>query len=162
MFLCFFLVALDTHLDLSDGVPRAARNDPAISLGWPSLRRDTTEPRNGMIVRMLGYMMDGYQFVHNGASARMFILMPEAGHFLHPAHRIPDEMVEIWPTQPVIFGDRELVWVCGSFERVADPAEDHALFALREATVTPASVRDVAGWFGLQVRSRPNPVFRLP
>jgi hypothetical protein len=159
MFLGFILIGLDTRPDLSDGRPReAGGTDSAIPVGWPSLTQDEldsrsrdggdTRPKNGALVKMLGYMMDGYQFAPDGTPARMFVLMPGAGHFLHPAHRIPDEMVEVWPKAgTVVFKNRELVWAKGRFEELIGAGEERALYAIREAEVTPASQQDIAGWF---------------
>jgi hypothetical protein len=47
----------------------------------------------------------------------MFILLPEAGQFLHPAHRISNQMVEVRPTHPLAFRYRELVWASGILNR---------------------------------------------
>ena len=106
-------------------------------------------PNDGTSVKMLGYMMDGYDFAKDGFPVRMFVLMPEAGHFLHPAHRNPDEMVEVWPKPgTVIFKRRQLVWASGTFQRLSTHSrEEHALYALRNASVTPASSSDIANWF---------------
>lgn len=158
MFLGFVLIALDTRLDLSDGRPRSAQSsDAAVPVGWPSLRQDdvisgrdgiNALPKNGSPVKMLGYMMEGYQFAPSGSRVSMFILMPEAGHFLHPAHRNPDEMVEVWPEAgSIIFKNRDLVWASGRFERLAGAKEGHALYAMRRAIVASARQQDVARWF---------------
>jgi hypothetical protein len=145
-----FLISRDIKPDLSDGQPRAqSPDDMAIPAGWPSLRAEqNAPPENGAIVKMLGYMMDGYHFARNGSAVNMFVLMPAAGHLLHPAHRIPDEMVEVWPEGAVVFKNREMVWVTGKFEHLANSKEEHALYALRDASVAPASQADLAGWFG--------------
>src|ERR1035438_8517643 len=107
-------------------------------------------PKNGTVVKMLGYMMDGYKFARNGVPVTMFVLMPSAGHFLHPAHRDPDEMVEVWlRSGTVIFENRQLIWASGAFERLPlHGAEDHALYALRNASVESASYKDIKNWFG--------------
>lgn len=157
MFLGFFLIALDTRPDLSGGHPRGTgANEIALPVGWPSLLVDDaasrtwadTSPKNGVIVKILGYMMDGYQFAPRGSRVRMFVLMPSAGTFLHPAHRDPDEMVEVWvKAGTVAFEERQLVWASGKFERLVTSGEDHALYALREASVAPALDQDIAGWF---------------
>lgn len=94
-------------------------------------------------------MMDVYRPVPDGAKAGMFILMPEAGHFLHPAHRIPEEMVEVSPVRPLPFQYRRLVWVWGLLGRVTREAEsgaarrETALFAMSDAEVRPADNTDI-------------------
>jgi hypothetical protein len=157
MFLGYCLIAMDTHPDLSDGQPHVSVSNPVpVPLGWPSLRvrelrisdREENRPKNGTLVKMLGYMMDGYHYARSGTAVPMFILMAEAGHFLHPAHRIPDEMVEVWPKAGgTVFHDRELVWACGKFESLTNAAAGNAIYALREAVVMPASYQEIAGWF---------------
>ena len=161
MFLGFFLISLDTRPDLSDCQPRIDRTtNDAILVGWPSLGQpayfsksrypENSLPKNGTVVKMLGYMMDGYKFVGDGVPVTMFVLMPSAGHFLHAAHRNPDEMVEVWPRSgTVVFKHRDLVWASGTLERVPGPSrEEHAQYALHHASVTPASYGDIANWFG--------------
>ena len=160
MLLVAFLISLDTRPDLSDCQPKIEHttSDP-ILVGWPSLGRpdyfsksrnyENSFPKNGTAVKMLGYMMDGYKFVGDGVPVTMFVLMPSAGHFLHPAHRNPDEMVEVWPKPGcVFFKNRELVWTSGTFESVpGPPREERAQYALHNASVTPASYEDIANWF---------------
>jgi hypothetical protein len=160
MFLGFYLISLDTRPDLSDANPKSnVATDDATLCGWPSLRQpdnpsevrrsDAQVPKNGARVKMLGYMMDGYRFVDDGAPVRMFVLMPGAGHFLHPAHRDPDQMVEIrLQLGNTVFKSRELVWVSGRFERLpAQSGEERAMYALQHASVAPASYRDISQWF---------------
>ncbi len=161
MLLGFYLISLDTRPDLSDCRPRSDRTTiDADLLGWPSLTQsdyfpksrniENSPPQNAAVVKMLGYMMDGYKFARDGAPVKMFVLMPSAGHFLHPAHRDPDEMVEVWPgSGTVIFENRQLVWVSGAFNRLPQHSvEEHALYALRDASVEPASYEDIKNWFG--------------
>jgi hypothetical protein len=146
MFVGFYLISLDTRPDLSD----------AELAGWPALRqpdyfsrRAYQVPRDGTVVKMLGYMMDGYKFVNDGVPVSMFMLMPSAGHFLHPAHRDPDEMVEVRLRSATVFRSRELVWATGTFERLPTQSrEEHSLYALRNASVSPASYKDIANWYG--------------
>ena len=157
LILAYVLVAADMRNDLSELKPTAASGAAAL-IGWPDLNPGYDRPAqtrwpSGTRVRMLGYMMDGYQPVPEGAKAGMFILMPEAGHFLHPAHRIPGEMVEVWPARPLPFQYRRLVWVWGPLRRVAheaasgSPRRDTALFAMRDAEVRAADNADIARWF---------------
>jgi hypothetical protein len=47
----------------------------------------------GTKVRALGYMMDADQPVRDGERVRRFILLPDAGNVVHPAHRFGDETI---------------------------------------------------------------------
>jgi hypothetical protein len=160
MLLGFYLVSLDTRPDLSDCRPKLDRTRiDADLMGWASLRKsgyvpisrhvENLTPNNGAVVKMLGYMMDGYKFAKDGVPVKMFILLPSAGHFLHPAHRDADEMGEVWPKSgTVIFKNRQLVWVTGAFNLLPEHSvEEHALYALRDASVAPASYEDIKNWF---------------
>jgi hypothetical protein len=146
--LAYILVAADMRPDLSDLRPVRSLQDSSLALiGWPDLPlRAPTNP--SLRVRMLGYMMDGYRSSPDGTTVNMFILMPEAGQLFHPAHRVPDQMVEIWLTSPVTFRDRSLVWVSGVLWRTTAPAKSNrAGYAIKEANVEPASDSDIALWF---------------
>ncbi len=78
----------------------------------------------------------------------MFILLPEAGQLLHPAHRIPDQMVEIWPVYPAQFRFRSLVWAEGVLSRTtARRDSDKALYSMTSADVQPAVQSDITLWF---------------
>ncbi len=97
---------------------------------------------------MIGYMMDGYKPSADGASVRMFVLLPEAGQFLHPAHRIPNQMVEVRPRKPITFRDRQLVWARGTLNRTTGkPGDEKASWAMGDAEVEPAEPRDISKWF---------------
>ena len=145
--LAYILVAADMRSDLSDLKPARALADEATALiGWPDLEHLhwNSPPR----ARMLGYMMDGYTPTPDGSQVEMFILMPEAGHFLHPAHRVPDEMVEIWLTRPQPFTYRRLVWVSGVLSRTPAPRQSgKASYVMQEAQVEPALQSDITRWF---------------
>jgi hypothetical protein len=119
MLLAFVLVAIDMRDDLSELKSSGWMDDKgAVPVGWPELegRREAAAPLASAHwdgqrrVRMIGYMMDGYRATRDGARVGMFILLPEAGQFLHPAHRIPNQMVEVRPRRPVVFRYRDLVW----------------------------------------------------
>ncbi len=152
--LACMLVAEDMRSDLSDLKPaQSSVSNGMPVIGWPDL-----DPRDGhaaqtrwppqALVKMLGYMMDGYTPSRDGAQISMFILMPEAGHFLHPAHRIPEEMVEIWLNRPVWFKYRRLVWVSGLLTRANKTSDrDKALFSMRDALAVPAADQEIARWF---------------
>jgi hypothetical protein len=102
---------------------------------------------------MLGYMMDGHMMdgqrsSRDGEQVNMFILLPEAGQFLHPAHRIPDRMVEVHPPYAIVFRNRQLVWASGTLNRTfARRGDEKAAYAMSDAEVTPASDRDIGKWF---------------
>lgn len=159
LLLALILVGMDMRSDLSGLKPAQAGADQAQALiGWPDL-----DPRDGhpaqtrwpsqTRIKMLGYMMDGYMMdgytaSPDGALVSMFILMPEAGHFLHPAHHIPEEMVEVWLSRQVSFKYRSLIWVSGVLGRSTGPSTSGtALFAIRDAKVEPATETDITRSF---------------
>ena len=144
MVLAYVLVAADVRSDLSDLKPHVSATGPAGMLaGWPDI-----EKRDGKRTKMLGYMMDGYKPSRDGTQVDMFMLMPEAGQFLHPAHRIPEEMAEVWLLHSAAFKDRSLVWVSGVLEKTSGPPDsDRALYAFRDAVMEPAPEADIARFF---------------
>jgi hypothetical protein len=146
MLLAAALVAMDMRSDLSELKPSGQPDDKgALSVGWPDLVRQSEGTGR---IRMIGYMMDGYQPSRNGATVDMFVLLPEAGQFLHPPHRIPNQMVEVHPSHPVVFHYRDLVWATGILNRtMSNHGDDKAAYAMVAAEVTPATERDVVGWF---------------
>jgi len=162
--LAFVLVALNMRSDLSELMPAEALPDgSAVLIGWQdlevpegkavSLEQTRSQPERR--VRMLGYMMESYGMdgrtpSPDGTPVRMFVLMPEAGHILHPAHRIPDQMVEVWPTGPVPFRFRSLVWSTGNLTRTRGPHgwhDDKPLYTMASADVQPAVDSDITLWF---------------
>jgi hypothetical protein len=93
-------------------------------------------------------MMDGYRPTSDGAPVDMFILLHEAGQFLHPAHRIPNQMVEVRPRRPVPLRRRELVWAVGTLNRTTGkPGEEKAAWSMGDAEVEAAAQRDIGKWF---------------
>lgn len=151
--LVFFLIAQDIRIDLSDLKPRYDTvENGAVLLGWPSLSRseDHNVPLPRGRCRMIGYMMQNVPAVPDGTPVNRFVLMPEAGQLLHPAHRIPDEMIEVWLAEgtTIPFHDRLLVWVDGVLrENVSYSTGPSAAYAFSRATVTSAVERDVSKWF---------------
>ena len=144
----FVLLTADMRVDLSDMKRAEARADPDIALiGWPDLVTEVQQGHGKSRVRMLGYMMDGYTSIRDGESVEMFMLMPEAGQFLHPAHRIPDEMVEVWLKTRVPFKVRSLVWVSGVLTLTPRQSGEHASYAMRSAVIEQAIESDVKRWF---------------
>jgi hypothetical protein len=157
MILAFVLVAMDMRSDLDELKSSGQTDDKgAVPIGWPELEgrhdlsfaHDPPHWEGQRRVRMIGYMMDGYKPSRDGGQVCMFILLPEAGQFLHPAHRIPNQMVEVWPTHSVAFRYRELVWASGILNRtIGSPGGKKAAYAMTDAEVRPASERDISKWF---------------
>jgi hypothetical protein len=157
LFLAFILVAADMRSDLSDLKPIQSMVDQTTALvGWgdleipegKSISVEQTRWQPGRRVRMLGYMMEGEPPSQDGAPATVFVLFPEAGHILHPAHHIPDQMVDVRLTHPAPFKFRSLVWVTGTLARTANrPKSEKAMYAMTDAGVKPAADSDITRWF---------------
>ena len=97
---------------------------------------------------MLGYMMDGDEPFHEGAAVRAFLLLPDAGHILHPAHRIPDQMVKVTLATPGVFRYRRLVWVSGTFGRTGKTERSgQAMYEITNGSVSFASDAEIVRWF---------------
>jgi hypothetical protein len=149
MFLTGALIAIDMRTDLSGLKARpGADADGFRAVGWGEL--EALAPGQRMPARMLGYMMDGYKPAPDGTPVETFMLMPDAGHLLHPAHREPEDMVEVWMPldSPVRYSDRRLIWVSGMLRRKeAKPREGVAAFTLSDAEVRFAAERQIRDWF---------------
>jgi hypothetical protein len=146
MILAVALVAMDMRADLSDLKPASEVDDRgAVPVGWPDLKeRGEVSVR----VRMIGYMMDEDPSPRDGTPVNSFILLPEAGQFLHPAHRIPNESVVVWATKPVVYRYRQLVWASGALNRTIGRSRDaEPAYALVSADVMPAAEHDIRRWF---------------
>jgi hypothetical protein len=165
LILAFILVAADMRSDLSELIPSEALPDGTAALiGWQDLEvpagkrvsLEQTRWQSDRRVRMLGYMMDNYGMdgrtpSQEGAPVSMFVLMPDAGHILHPAHRIPDQMVEVWPARPVTFRFRSLIWSTGNLTRIREsPGRkdgERSLYGMSNAEIQPAVQSDITLWF---------------
>jgi hypothetical protein len=149
MLLTGALVAIDMRTDLSGLKAKRGREaDGLRTLGWGDL--EALAPGRPTPARMLGYMMDGYKPVPDNTPVETFMLMPDAGHLLHPAHREPEEMVEVWMPldTPIRYADRRLVEVSGTLRRKeARPREGVAAFTLSNAEVRFAAERRITDWF---------------
>jgi hypothetical protein len=139
------LVSADIRSDLSE--LRAVEpfgKQGAQLVGWGDLGKHDRDGR----ASMLGYMMDASAPSPEGAPVNTFILMPEAGQWLHPVHRTPDEMVAVRTSRPISFKYRQLVWVTGSLNRaVGQSREESPAWSLTEAVAESASDRDITRWF---------------
>ncbi len=140
------LVATDMRADLSDlRSTGKVDSDGAVPLGWPELNERRQDSAR---VRMIGYMMDEDPGWRDGTSVHTFILLPEAGRLLHPAHRIPGQSVAVWSTKPVVFRNRQLVWASGALNRtIRRSRDDQPDWAMISADVRPATENDIRKWF---------------
>jgi hypothetical protein len=74
--------------------------------------------------------------------------MMDAGQFLHPAHRVPNQMVEVRPSHPVVYHYRALVWATRMLNRtISVHGDDKSAYAMIAAEVDPAVDRDIGKWF---------------
>ncbi len=125
------LVGLDMRADLSELKPaelkpaelkpaelKPAELNPAsepdkgvLLVGWPDLKTLRESPAR---VRMLGYMLDDLRRPHEGDRADIFILLPEAGQFLHP--RIGFATSPLWCGRPTRWSSVIVNWY-GLWER---------------------------------------------
>jgi len=149
VFLTGALIAIDMRTDLSNLKAKPGTDaDGLPAMGWSDL--ENLGPGQQRPARMLGYMMDSYRPVPDGTPVETFMLMPDAGHLLHPAHREAEEMVEVWmPLDgPIRYSDRRLVWVSGMLRRKeAKPREGVAAFSMANAEVRLAAERQIREWF---------------
>jgi hypothetical protein len=141
--------------DLSDLVPAARRSDGYVMLAWQDLERTHRSMYagpavSGAMICALGYMMDGDGPVREGDRVPSFILLPDAGSLLHPAHRLGDEMIDVRleARNEVRFAARSLVWVWGTLRALSGkPSERQALYVLQRARAAPADKADIPKFF---------------
>jgi hypothetical protein len=148
VFLAYILVAFDLRSDLSQlkPVPRVD-NAGAIPVGWAGLEGQHVGGKVRMIGYMMGYVIDGYDRSPEGTFVDTFILLPQAGQLLRPAHRIPAQMVEVQPCHPIPFHGRALVWVIGALHRTAGHNAQRAAWVISDARVEAAKQREIVDWF---------------
>ena len=82
-----------TEPDLSDLTPIGQPPGQYELLNWFALRHGRFSSEAA--VQALGYMVESDRSPQAGDWVRDFVLLPEAGNLLHPAHRIPDEMIAV-------------------------------------------------------------------
>jgi len=142
--------------DISDLTPISKKIGDDLILNWVDLERRPHALQQGASVfagarvQALGYMMESDHPIRAGESVQEFVLLPDAGNLLHPAHRFGDQMISIHLAggDPVSFAPKQLVWVRGVLRaRLGDPAGEKPLYALQEAMMMPASKADIAKYF---------------
>ena len=144
-----------TEPDLSDLMPSEKQVDEYIVLPWRELLQPTRNELNtaatvldGASVRVLGYMGD--KAIRAGALVQDFVLLPDAGNLLHPAHRFGDQMigVRLRESDRVPFSTRQLYWVWGTFRASpGDPSGPRPLYHLEGARVRAAELTDIRAYF---------------
>ena len=142
------LQSLSTKPSLSDMVVReAVRAGGPRVVGWPDLEVADGRER----VKLLGYMMDNGVAIQNEDATTGFLLLPEAGTVLHPAHRIPEQMVEVEVRKGAScrFEFRRLVWVEGLLRHRRDSVADGdaPVHFLDDALVEKADPADISAVF---------------
>lgn len=141
--------------DLFDLTPVVARSGQYLILAWPDLERakyflNAGAITSGALIRALGYMMDGDQPLHNGERVRSFVLLPDAGTLVHPAHRFGDQMIEVRleAGDAVRFSERSMVWVWGTLRILpGDPLGPKPLYILENARTEAAAKADIHKYF---------------
>ena len=141
--------------DLFDLTPTSPRVDGYVVVAWHELERARRalkegEPSSGSPARVLGYMMEADAPVRNGQQIQRFVLLPDAGSAVHPAHRFGDQMVEVHLKEGarVPFVAESLVWVWGTWKLLpGNPNQDKPLYELENARVENASTSDIAKYF---------------
>lgn len=142
--------------DISDLSPVIARTGAYTILNWVELERRSRALQQGIgaftgaRIQALGYMVEGDRPIPTGKSVRAFVLLPDAGSLLHPAHRFGDQMIAVHLTigHEVEFVPKGLVWAKGILRASSgDPAGSTPLYNLDEATVILASRADIKRYF---------------
>ena len=141
--------------DLFDLTPVVSHSDQYLILAWPELERGrhalhTGAISSGAMIRALGYMMNGDRPLRDGERVQGFILLPDAGSAVHPAHRFGDQMIEVRleAGKAVRFSERSLVWVWGTLQMLpGDPLGHAPLNVLEHARTEPANRADIQEFF---------------
>ena len=158
-----FVTASTSEADLSELTPINDRAGSYAVLNWFALVQDNPlvqEPSDpekarlrmaaGTDLQALGYMLDGERTISRGEWVREFILLPEAGNLMHPAHRIRDQMITIHLEggQRIQFSPRALTWVWGSFGVSPEPSvRSKPLYTLERARAKLADRADIQRYF---------------
>jgi len=141
--------------DLFDFTPKSPRLDGYTLVAWCDLERGHGAlkeggPSAGSPTRVLGYMMDGDKPVRDGTHVNRFVLLPDAGSAVHPAHRFGDQMIDVQlrPGSSIVFKGSSLVWAFGTWKVLSgNPAGDRPLYQLQDAEVENADKTDIPKYF---------------
>ncbi len=108
---------------------------------------------NGAAVQALGYMAEGDRPIAAGERVADFVLLPDRGNPLHPAHRFCDQMiaVRLREDDPARFSPMALVWVWGTLRiSSGDPAGSRPLYALDHARLRAADSDEIRKYFSVR------------
>ena len=149
------LISRTTGPDLFDLVPKVANSGGYAILAWYELERGRHALQEGGFstgtqMRALGYMMEGDRPVRDGQMVRRFVLLPDKGNAVHPAHRFGDQMIDVQlqPGDGVRFSRGSLIWVWGAFRVFpGDPGGPVPLYRLENARIEPAKEEEIAKYF---------------
>jgi len=156
------VVVSTTGSDLSDLAPLTPRAGEYLVLDWSALQHDRPHAMvagtgfavfNGAAAQALGYMTDGNRPIAKGEIVRDFVLLPDRGNLVHPAHRFGDQMIAIHLREgdAVSFSPMALVWVWGTLQASAgDPAGSKPLYALDQAHLRPADKAEIHKYFAVR------------
>lgn len=152
-----YVTASTSETDLSDLSPITPRAGNYLVLNWSELLQDQAHALNigtliasGVEVQALGYMTDSDRGTVKNQPVQDFVLLPEAGNLMHPAHRIRDQMIAVHleAGMRVPFVPRSLVWVWGDFHASAGlGSRSEALYVLDKARTKPADRADIQRYF---------------
>ena len=133
-----------TEPDLSDLTPAGQPSGHYVLLNWFDLRQGQFSATAS--VQALGYMLESGPALRTGDWIQDFVLLPEAGNLLHPAHRIQDQMiaVRLREGEQIQFSPRSLVWVWGTFR--ASPRHP-ALYHLNQARAKRVDKSEIPKYF---------------
>jgi len=95
-------------------------------------------------------MADDDQAVRDGTSVENFVLLPDAGTLLHPAHRHGDQMiaVRLKSGYTIRFAEGRLLWVWGTLRVLPGDTEGRdPLYVLEDARAELAMKADMAKYF---------------
>lgn len=150
-------IASTSQPDLSDLSPSKAQSGEYVPLGWSTLLRNHSRALNaratifsGASIQGLGYMMEGAQPIAAGQPTKSFVLLPDAGNLLHPAHRFGDQMIAVHlrETDAITFSPRALVWVWGTLQTLpGDPAGGEPLYVLGNARAELVPKTEIRRYF---------------
>jgi hypothetical protein len=150
-------ITATTQPDLSELSPVTVETPEYAVLAWPSLLRGHSNVQNAQStifprasIQVLGYMMDGARPIRAGQPTKSFVLLPDAGNIMHPAHRFGDQMIAVHLRDGdlIKFSPKTLVWVWGTLQSSpGDRAGSEPLYALGNARAELAPKADIDKFF---------------